>query len=68
MALSPVSRDLRRFFFEMGSRVFTSVRVLQHRPGKGKVGEVKKEKKAPKPNLPAQQPVSMTTRPACLRW
>lgn len=40
-----VSHDLRRSFFEMGSRVFTSVPALQHCPDQGKVGEVKNTKK-----------------------
>lgn len=70
IAPSPVSRDLCRPFFEMGSRVFTSVPVLQHYPDQGKVDKVgKRTPKNPKTNLPALQPVSMTTRPATVgRW
>lgn len=72
MALSSVSRDLRRSRFEMGSRVFTSVPALQHCPDQGKVAEVKntkkKKKKQTKPNIPALQRVSMTTRPASVGW
>lgn len=70
IAPSPVSHDLCRPFFEMGSRVFTSVQVLQHCPDQGKVDKVgKRTPKNPKTNLPALQPVSMTTRPATVgRW
>lgn len=60
MALSSVSRDLRRSRFEMGSRVFTSVPALQHCPDQGKVAEVKNTKKKKKKTNKAQYPRSAT--------
>lgn len=52
MAPSPVPRDFCRSFSEMGSRVFTSVRALQHCADQGKVGEVKKKEKTKNKKIP----------------